>query len=114
MSRPPLLTRRGIAFLLLFVISLSAFAEEGKTIDYTIAHLDHRLPMVKIHDKITIDGVLDEPVWETAPIAKDFIQQEPTEGVPMTYPTEVKVLYDDENLYLGVIAHDPDARRAVI
>src|SRR5438105_1856495 len=73
-----------------------------------------RLQMVKIHDKITIDGVLDEKAWKTAPVADNFTQQEPNEGVPMTYPTEVKVLYDDVNLYLGVIAHDPDASKAVI
>ncbi len=35
-----------------------------------------RLQMVKIHDKITIDGVLDEKAWETAPVADNFTQQE--------------------------------------
>jgi len=99
--------------LVLFAVRLSV-AEEGKTIDYAAAHLDRRLAMVKIHDKITIDGVLDEKAWEAAPVAKDFIQQEPMEGVPMSYPTEVKVLYDEENLYLAVIAHDPEAHRAVV
>ncbi len=101
--------------LVLFVVRLPiCFAEEGKAIDYAAAHLDRRLAMVKIHDKITIDGVLDEKIWEAAPVAQDFIQQEPREGVPMSYATEVKVLYNDENLYLAVIAHDPDAHRAVV
>src|SRR5688572_14117317 len=60
---------------------------------------DRRIDMLKIQQKITIDGVLDEGVWESAPSAIDFVQQEPKEGTPMSYPTEIKVLYDDENLY---------------
>ena len=75
---------------------------------------DRRIDMLKIQQKITIDGVLDEGVWESAPSAIDFVQQEPKEGTPMSYPTEIKVLYDDENLYFGIIAFDPDARHAVI
>ena len=92
--------------LVLFVVPI-CYGKEEKAIDYAAAHLDRRLAMVKIHDKITIDGVLDEKVWETAPAAKDFVQQEPKEGVPMSYPTEVKVLYDDESLYLAIIASRP-------
>src|SRR5206468_6644440 len=84
-----------LAYCLVLFVAGICYGEEGKAIDYAAAHLDRRLAMVKIHDKITIDGVLDEKVWETAPVAKDFIQQEPKEGVPMSYATEVKVLYDD-------------------
>ena len=103
---------RSVCFaILLLLIPAFSFAQ---TVDYAAAHLQRRLQMVKIHDKITIDGVLDEAVWETAPVADNFTQQEPNEGVPMSYPTEVKVLYDDVNLYLAVIAHDPDASKAVI
>jgi hypothetical protein len=97
--------------ILLILIPAPASAQ---TIDYAAAHLQRRLQMVKIHEKITIDGVLDEAPWEMAPVADNFTQQEPNEGVPMSFPTEVKVLYDDVNLYLGVIAHDPDASKAVI
>jgi hypothetical protein len=36
----------------------------------------------------------------------DFIQNDPNEGAPATHDTEVRVLYDDEALYLGVFARD--------
>src|SRR5262245_48461916 len=99
----------GIAFALLVPALLPA-----QSVDYANAHFDRRLAMKKTSEKIAIDGALDEKAWQDSPIAKDFVQQEPREGIPMTFPTEVKILYDNENLYLGVIAYDPDARHVVV
>ncbi len=53
-----------------------------------------------------IDGVLDDSVWGVAPVIDAFVQQEPNEGAPATERTEVRVLYDASNLYLGVLAFD--------
>src|SRR3972149_10902326 len=52
-----------------------------------------------------IDGVLDETAWQTAPAIDTFTQQEPQEGQPATDRTEVRVLYDQGHLYIGVHAH---------
>jgi len=46
--------------------------------------------------------------WERAGVATGFIQNEPREGEPASEDTEVRVLYDDANLYIGVFAHDRD------
>ncbi len=56
---------------------------------------------VRIHDPITVDGVLDEAVWMTAPPITEFIQEIPDEGQPVSQPTEVRFLYDDESIYVG-------------
>ncbi len=56
---------------------------------------------VRIHEPIVIDGVLDEPVWMTAPAISDFIQTVPNEGAPVSERTEVRFLYDDDNIYVG-------------
>src|SRR5688572_6755151 len=45
---------------------------------------------------VTLDGVLDEAVWATAPKATNFTQQEPNEGQPATQQTEVQFAYDDD------------------
>jgi hypothetical protein len=50
---------------------------------------------------ITVDGQLNEAVWQTAPPARDFVQQQPREGTPATESSEVRFLYDDDNLYVG-------------
>jgi hypothetical protein len=60
----------------------------------------------RIADAITIDGVLDEPFWQTAEVAKDFTQIKPIAGKPATQPTEVRVVYDDESIYIGAICYD--------
>jgi hypothetical protein len=58
--------------------------------------------------QITIDGVLDEPDWEAAKPIGEIRQREPLEGEKASEPTEVKLLYDSQNLYIGVMCFDSD------
>ncbi len=58
-----------------------------------------------------LDGVLDDPVWRDALIIDDFTQQLPLDRVPPTERTEVRILYDDNNLYLGVRLFDSEPSR---
>lgn len=55
---------------------------------------------------IHLDGKLDEPQWATAPLFDHFVQSFPQEGAAPSERTELRVLYDNDNLYVGVIAHD--------
>ncbi|MCY4543753.1 MAG: DUF5916 domain-containing protein, partial [Gemmatimonadetes bacterium] len=57
---------------------------------------------------IEVDGHLNEAEWQQADVAGDFFQLEPVEGAPATHPTEVRVLYDDKNLYVGFVCFDPN------
>jgi hypothetical protein len=67
-----------------------------------------RIQVVRVSDAIKIDGLLNEPVWSMAEPATDFREETPTEGAPASEKTEVRVLYDDKNLYLGIRAFDAD------
>jgi hypothetical protein len=58
----------------------------------------------------TIDGRLDDAAWSQGEWAGEFTQQLPTEGAPPTQPTELKVLYDDRNLYFAIRVYDDPAR----
>ncbi len=58
-----------------------------------------------IDDKIEIDGRLDEAWWEQADVAKDFWQWFPTDSILAKYQTEIYMLRDNLNLYVGVICH---------
>ncbi|MDX1547631.1 MAG: DUF5916 domain-containing protein, partial [Rhodothermales bacterium] len=60
---------------------------------------------------IAIDGRLDEAAWQGAPVIEGFRQREPVEGAPATERTVVRVLYDDEALYIGARMFDaaPDS-----
>jgi hypothetical protein len=55
-----------------------------------------------------IDGHLNEEIWETAPVAGNFVQREPHFGAPSTERTEFRVLYDDRKIYFGVWLWDSD------
>jgi len=55
---------------------------------------------------IRIDGRLDEDVWTAAPAATGFVQGEPIEGAPAQHRTEVRVLYDEQALYVGARMYD--------
>ena len=66
-----------------------------------------------VEGPIVIDGNLDEPQWSLAQPGGDFVQNEPRTGEPATEPTEVRLLYDDENLYIGVYCFDSAGRDGV-
>lgn len=61
-----------------------------------------------ITDNITIDGKLDENVWKSVPVAKDFIMFEPDNGKPIAEnkKTEIKVLYDNDAIYVAALMYD--------
>ena len=60
------------------------------------------------------DGIVDEPAWQQMEPAGGFIQQEPAEGEPATEPTEVRIGFDDDNLYLGIICFDSQPNNIVV
>jgi hypothetical protein len=61
-----------------------------------------------ISESITIDGKLDEKTWESASEASNFIMFEPDNGkpIPDTKKTEVKVVYDNDAIYIAAILYD--------
>jgi uncharacterized protein DUF5916/cellulose/xylan binding protein with CBM9 domain len=63
---------------------------------------------------VRIDGVLGEDAWKSAEAATDFVQAEPLGGQPASEPTEVRVLFDAENIYVGAYLHDHEPRRLVV
>lgn len=65
----------------------------------------------RITEKIKIDGELNEPIWQQAAIADDFIQAAPIPDGKPTQKTEVRVLYDNNALYIAATLYDshPDS-----
>jgi hypothetical protein len=57
-------------------------------------------------DRVRLDGLVDEEFWARAQVAGGFLQQEPHAGEPASEETEVRIAYDDQNLYIGVVLHD--------
>ena len=63
-----------------------------------------------------IDGQLDDAAWAQAPLISDFVQKIPNEGATPSVATEVRLLYDDDALYVGARLRrsDPHAIRTSI
>ncbi len=64
-------------------------------------------------EKIIIDGSLDEAIWGSAPRIGDLVQQQPLAGREPTERTEVTLLHDADNLYIGVIAYDSEPEKVI-
>ncbi len=62
-------------------------------------------------ESITLDGRLDEPVWQRAIPAADFKQQIPQTGAPPTEPTEVRFAFTRDALYMGVNCFDDEPNK---
>jgi hypothetical protein len=64
-------------------------------------------------ENITIDGKMNERIWESAAIASDFIMFEPDNGKPISTDkkTEVKVLYDNDAIYISAILYDNEPNK---
>jgi hypothetical protein len=62
---------------------------------------------------IKLDGLLVEPAWENAEPINDFTQRELSEGASPTEKTEVRILYDNNNLYIGVICYDSEPEKII-
>ena len=63
-----------------------------------------------------IDGRLDDAAWSIAPVISDFVQKIPVEGAAPSVATEVRLVYDDDALYVGARLRrsDPSAIRTSI
>ena len=63
---------------------------------------------IRLEGSVSIDGRLDDLAWQDAPIISSFVQGEPFEGAEPTEPTEVRVLFDDQAIYVGALMYETD------
>ncbi len=71
-----------------------------------------KLVATKINESIAIDGELNESIWNESKIASDFVMFEPDNGKPSPNElrTEVKILYNNDAVYIGAILYDNDPK----
>ena len=64
-------------------------------------------------EDITIDGKLNEEIWNSAAVASNFVMFEPDNGKPIndSKKTEVKVLYDNDAIYISALLYDDDPNK---
>ncbi len=58
-----------------------------------------------------IDGRLDDAAWQAVSVFTDFRMVEPTPGQDPTERTELRVVYDDAAIYIGIVCRDREPKR---
>ncbi|MGZ5440635.1 MAG: DUF5916 domain-containing protein [Thermoanaerobaculia bacterium] len=82
-------------FLLFLLVTSAVAAQETREVR---AVRTQRAPV--------IDGRLDDTVWADAPLIDAMQQQRPDNGQPGSERTEIRILFDDDALYVGARLHD--------
>ena len=89
---------------LLVLAALQVPTDSGPRYDGREHQLHVEIP--RVDTTITVDGVLDEPVWRKAARLVGFSQYQPVDQVPAVEPTEVLVWYSATAIYFGVRARE--------
>jgi hypothetical protein len=100
---------RSAAVSLLVILGIAAEAAAQGNGSVAIRSAD----VTTVTGPIEIDGVLNEGAWSTAPKIGDLIQRQPDTGSAPSERTEITLLRDEDNLYIGVVAHDTEPNRIV-
>lgn len=66
-----------------------------------------------VNGPIDIDGSMTEIAWSSAPKIGDLVQRQPDTGQAPSERTDVTLLRDENNLYIGVYAYDAEPDRVV-
>ena len=91
--------RKGILVFLAIILLTSNVAK-------SLNNEKRTLEIHKITESPKIDGILDDIAWKNASIAKDFFQYAPYNGKESSLPTEVKIVYDNNAIYIGATLYD--------
>ena len=106
------LTRHLFWVICFFLCSVIVSADSAPSVRQEEANA-YQAEAYRTFENIEIDGELSESDWQNAKPINKFIQVEPDAGESMTQPTEVRILYDAENIYFGFTCFDSDISRLV-
>lgn len=91
---------RGIFFRTALILSILMFP--------VLSFSYPALTAFKIESPPKIDGVLNEEFWSRIESFSDFTQSYPNPGNKPTFKTEVKVAYDEKNIYIAIFCYDDE------
>ncbi|MBT6766103.1 MAG: carbohydrate binding family 9 domain-containing protein, partial [Prolixibacteraceae bacterium] len=93
----------------------AAYFDSIRTLTYDTTNQNFSINAYRLTelDKVVVDGKLNEAVWRNAEHRGDLLEKEPYPLIPMSEETEFAILYDKENLYIGVWCWDTEPHRIV-
>ena len=88
--------RNYFVFLLSLLFSIFCSNAQTQQKSFVVKYID---------EPITLDGTLDESVWQTAESASKFYQYFPTDSVQAIQQSDIKMLFDETTLYVGITVY---------
>ena len=109
-SRIPITSRCGksIFFILFMCCLLFPFIVSADP-----DSMEYRAEAYRTYQSIEIDGEFNEEDWQNAKTITRLVQYEPAEGELISQPTEIRILYDAEEIYFGFTCFDTDISKMV-
>jgi hypothetical protein len=95
------------------LLSIAAVTSAAQTATPAAENVGRTALAARREGDVRIDGRLDEKAWERATPLADFRQTQPVEGAPASERSEIRILYDDDALYVGARMHDSRGATAV-
>ena len=92
-----------ISSVLMYLLSNALFFNNPEGINRD----KYRIHISRIDEHINVDGILDEAVWQSADVAKDFHGVLPIDTGYAAAKTEVRLAYNETTIFVGVICYDP-------
>ena len=85
-------------------------------IPLSVAQVRPEVKVIRTDSAIKVDGLLDESMWDKIEPITQFVQRLPQDGAQPTEKSEMRILFDDNNLYFGFTFFDsePEKVRATI
>ena len=68
---------------------------------------------LRIKEKMVLDGKLNEHAWKDAEVESDFMQYDPSAGAAPTEKSELRIIYNDDYLYIGLRAYDAEPSKII-
>jgi len=99
----------------LLALALALFASHSAAQAQEEAHEDtvKAIAAIKCNCGIKIDGIIDEPIWDSAPRSGGFVQYQPDHGESASESTFVRMAYDDEGLFIAMEMYDSEPEKII-
>jgi hypothetical protein len=94
--------------MLLLLLAAHAFSQQPAAIDFEAIRLTKIATALRVAEEISVDGRLSESAWRLAAPLSGFLQRLPQNGAPVLEDNDVRIVYDDDNLYVGWLAYDAE------
>ncbi|HEY4126840.1 MAG TPA: DUF5916 domain-containing protein [Gammaproteobacteria bacterium] len=106
--------KTALLYFSLALLSTGALADPAPAEPPNLANYQPHLTVPRIDHALVIDGDLSKPEWQQAAVIPDLLQVLPFTGQPTPFHTQVRLLRDNDHLYVAVHAIDPEPGKVLI